>query len=153
MARALQRFSVRTAILAAFGALLLVIWLALAVVWIQGRKLEANHEKLRPDTLPAVDALHSLNASSQFLVQAATYAAMVRVSQSLSSRLPHNDGNSRQATVFAQQLQLADAELLEAQADLQRALLKLDTMDEKDGPLAGQSFKNQPAQDCTADTR
>lgn len=42
MARALQRFSVRTAILAGFGALLLMIGLALTVVWVQGRKLETN---------------------------------------------------------------------------------------------------------------
>jgi hypothetical protein len=42
MARALQRFSVRTAILAGFGALLLLIGLALAVVLVQGSKLEAN---------------------------------------------------------------------------------------------------------------
>jgi hypothetical protein len=48
MARALQRFGVRTAILAA-GALLLMIGLALAVVWMQGRKLEASYETLRQD--------------------------------------------------------------------------------------------------------
>ena len=42
MARALQRFSVRTAIPAESGAPLLVIGLALAVVLVQGRKLDAN---------------------------------------------------------------------------------------------------------------
>jgi signal transduction histidine kinase len=141
MARALQRFSVRTAILAGFGALLLMIGLALAIVWVQGRKLEANYDKLRQDALPSIDALHSLNASAQFLVQAASYAAMVEVSQSLSRRLPHHDAASRQSDVLDRQLQLARAELLEAQADLQRALLKLDGIGDKDGPLADQRFK------------
>ncbi len=42
MARELQKYSVRTAILAGFGALLLMIGLALAVVMVQGSKLEAN---------------------------------------------------------------------------------------------------------------
>ena len=42
MARALQRFSVRTAIFAGLGARLLMIGLALAAVWVQGRKLEAS---------------------------------------------------------------------------------------------------------------
>ena len=143
MARALQRFSVRTAILAGFGALLLMIGLALAVVWVQGRKLEASYETLRQDSLPSVDALHSLNASAQFLVQAASYAAMVEVSQSLSGQQPHFGGDSQQNVVLNQQLRLARAELLEGQAELQSALFKLDTLIDRDGPLADAAFKSR----------
>ncbi len=143
MARALQRFSVRTAILAGFGALLLMIGLALAVVWVQGRKLEASYETLRRDALPSVDALHSLNASAQFLVQAASYSAMVEVSQSLSGRLRHDNADPRQGDVLDRQLRLARAELLEAQAELQSALFKLDTLDDRDGPLADTAFRSR----------
>src|SRR5262245_62663420 len=107
MARALQRFSVRTAILAGFGALLLLIGLALAVVWVQGRKLEANYEKLRQDSLPSVDALHSLNTSAQFLVQAASYTAMVEQSQPLGGRLPLDGAGSQQIGALDQQLRSA----------------------------------------------
>ncbi len=143
MARALQRFSVRTAILAGFGALLLMIGLALAVVWVQGRKLEASYETLRQEALPSVDALHSLNASAQFLVQAASYAAMVELSQSLSGRTSHYEADSRQSAALNQQLRLARAELLEAQAELQSALFKLDTIDDSRGPLADAVFKSR----------
>ena len=141
MARALQRFSVRTAILAGFGALLLMIGLALAVVWVQGRKLEASYRVLRQDLLPSVDALHSLNASAQFLVQAASYAAMVEVSQSLSGQQPHFGGDSQQNVVLNQQLRLARAELLEGQAELQSALFTLDTLIDRDGPLADAALR------------
>lgn len=143
MARALQRFSVRTAILAGFGALLLMIALVLAVVWVQGRKLEASYEKLRLDALPTVDVLHRLNASAQFLVQAASYTAMVELSRPRSSQLPPNHADSPTIGVLDQQLALAHANLLEAQSDLQRALLKLEAINDTDGPLADQSFKNR----------
>ena len=120
-----------------------MIGLALAVVWVQGRKLEASYETLRRDALPSVDALHSLNASAQFLVQAASYAAMVEVSQSLSGRQPHHDADSRQSGVLDRQLRFAHAELLEARADLQRTLMKLDMINDRDGPLADATVKSR----------
>ena len=56
MARTLQKYCVRTAIPAGSSAPLLVIGLALAVFWVQGRKLEANivlRQSLdSPDDLP-----------------------------------------------------------------------------------------------------
>lgn len=139
----LQKFSVRAAILAGFGALLLMIGLALAVVWLQGRKLEASYESLRRDALPSVDALHGLNASAQFLVQAASYAAMVEVSQSLSGRQRLDNADPRQSDALERQLRLARAELLEAQAELQSALFKLDRLDDRDGPLADAAFRSR----------
>jgi signal transduction histidine kinase len=141
MAKALQRVSVRTAILAGFGALLLMIGLSLSVIWLQGHKLEANYEKLRQESLPSVDTLHSLNAAAQFLVQAASYAAMVDVSQGLGRRISEHGGAFQDIAALEQQSKLAHAHLLEAQADLQRARLKMDGIDDADGPLGDPSYR------------
>lgn len=111
MAKALQKVSVRTAILAGFGALLLMIGVSLSVIWLQGRTLEANHEKLRHESLPSIDALHNLNAAAQFLVQAVSYAAMVDVLQGLGRRTLERDGASRDIAALERRSKLAHAGL------------------------------------------
>jgi signal transduction histidine kinase len=143
MAGLFQRLSVRTAILAAFGVLLLTAGLAFAVVWKEGRKLQSNYEALRQDSLPAVDALHSLNTAAQFLVQATSYAAMVDLSKTPTDDIRHRLSNEADAAVLHAQVKRAQHELLEAQAEMARALQKIETLDDTDGMLAGAEFRNR----------
>lgn len=143
MAGLFQRLSVRTAILAAFGVLLLTAGLAFAVVWMEGRKLQSNYESLRQDSLPVVDALHSLNTAAQFLVQASSYAAMVDLSETLTHDVLRHDSNEASAAILHAQVKRAQDELLEAQAEMARALRKIETIHDTDGLLADAEFKNR----------
>jgi len=150
MAGLFQRLSVRKAILAAFGVLLLTVGLAFAVVWMEGRKLQSNYEALRQDSLPAVDALHSLNTAAQFLVQASSYAAMVDLSETLTHDLLHlHPDQSGVAVVHTQNKRVQD-ELREAQTEMGRALQKIETLHDSDGLLADAAFKNR-IHEITAD--
>lgn len=155
MAGLFQRFSVRTAILAAFGVLLLTAGLAFAVAWMEGRKLQSNYEALRQDSLPAVDALHSLNTAAQFLVQASSYAAMVDLSETLTHDARHRLSNEADGAVLHAQVKRAQDELLEAQAEMARALQKIETLDDTDGMLAAEFRKHlrEVAADLLEDSR
>jgi len=143
MAGLFQRLSVRTAILAAFGVLLLTVGLAFAVVWMEGRKLESNYEALRQNSLPVVDALHSLKTATEFLVQASSYAAMVDLSETLTGDLLHHRSDQATAAVLHAQVKRAQDELLEAQAEMARALRKIETLEDADGALADADFKDR----------
>jgi signal transduction histidine kinase len=138
----LQRLSVRTAILAAFGVILLTVGLAFAIVWTQGRTLESNYLVLQQESLPTLDALHSLNTTAQVLVQAASYAAMVDLSETLTHDASHH-GSSGKAAVLHEQVTHAHSELLGAQADMARALAKFDAIDDSDGPFADPAFRKR----------
>jgi signal transduction histidine kinase len=91
--------------------------------------------------LPTVQALHGLNGAAQFLVQAASYAAMVDLSEVLTHDVLHHEAAPDQAAILHAQVTHAQEQLLEAQTEMRRAIAALDAIDDPDGPIADPAFR------------
>jgi signal transduction histidine kinase len=136
----LDSLSARTLVLAAFGAVLLTVGIAFAEIWAESRNLQKAYSELRDEALPAVDALHGVNGAARRLSHVAAYALMADFAEELGRGRDADSSSAGPIAASDRVRKQAVDKLSAAQAELVRALAKLDSVEDEDGPVGDQRY-------------